>query len=353
MTLRRFVLLGLLATMVFFATALGFIQAQDFGTNWTGTFFPSNNLTGSGVPVTGVNGLNFTWGDGVPIVNGVAVPGMPADNFSARFTSVQNFQAGAYTFTLTTDDGVRLYIDGQIVLDRFVGRSQTTDTVTVSLTAGPHTLTVEYFENTGPAALIVSWTFGSGTIVTAGPSPTVGPTNTPLPTSLPPIPAGALTATIIRAPVLNIRSAPSVFSDRLGRVLRGQTYAIVGRDERARWFLLQLSGYQGWALGYYLFINGNEFNAPIVSDFSVQGNPAAQSPTGVVAMSEATLRLRAAPTVNSAQIGRVTWGGALAVVGRTRAGDWYQVIWKGTTGWVASAWVEIVEGDLSTVPIVQ
>jgi len=80
-----------------------------------------------------------------------------------------------------------------------------------------------------------------------------------------------------------VRGGPSAYADRLGSVLRGQTYAIVGRDENARWFLLQLSGYQAWASGYYLYINGNEFNAPIVSSYSLQGNP--QQYSSVIATS--------------------------------------------------------------------
>lgn len=359
MTKRQAVVFGLiLVVVVALGSMIPITQAQEFGTNWTGTFFPTNNLTGTGIPVGGINGLNFNWGAGGPVINGVAVPGIPTDNFSARFTSVQNFNAGNYTFTVASDDGVRVIIDGAIVLDQFIGRPLTTNQFTQTLTAGPHTLTVEYFEGIDQAILQVQWAFAGGggggiTGTPLGPTPTAGPTATPLPTSLPPIPAGAITATIIRAPVLNVRASPSVFAPRVGTVLRGQTYQVVGRDENARWFLLQLSGFQGWALGYYLFINTNEFNAPVVSDFALGGNPQAQSPQGVVAVSEATLRLRAAPTVNSAQIGRVTWGGAMAVLGRTRGGDWIQVIWKGTTGWVATAWVEIVEGDFSKVPIIQ
>jgi len=340
-------LLALLAVSMPF----NLIYAQDFGTNWSGTFFPSNNLTGVGTPVSGINGLNFNWGTGVPVVNGVAVPGIPADNFSARFTSVQNFTGGAYTFTVSSDDGVRVYIDGAVVLDRFVGRVLTTDTFTANLAAGPHTLTVEYFEGIDQAVLQVQWGL-SAPASTAGPSPTPGPTATPAPTGLPPIPSGALSATVIRAPVLNVRAAPSVFSDRVSSILRGQTYQVIGRDSNARWFLLQLSnGLQGWALGYYLYFASNEFNAPVVSDFVLGGDPAAVS--GIVAISEATLRLRAQPTTESEQIGRVTWGGAMAVVGRTRNGAWYQVVWKGTTGWVAAVWVEIVEGDIANAPIIQ
>jgi uncharacterized protein YraI len=332
-----------------FGAASSLTRAQEFGLNWSGTFFPTNNLSGTAVSVAGINGLNFNWGTGVPIINGAAVPGMPSDNFSARFTSTQNFNAGTYTFTASSDDGIRVFIDGALVLDRFVGRALTTDTFTQTMTAGPHSITVEYFEGIDQAILQFNWVFGGtvGVTATAGPSPT--PSAIP-PTSLPAIPAGAITATIIRAPVLNIRAAPSIFSERVGSVLRGQTYQVVGRDADARWFLLQLSGYQGWALGYYLFINTNEFNAPVVSDFVLGGNPAAA--TGVVAQSFATLRLRSAPNIYAAQIGRITWGGAVAVTGQTAAGDWYRVIWKGTEGWAASGFLRIVEGSIADVPVI-
>lgn len=351
MSKRQGLIFSLIVLIALFGLASSLTQAQDFGTGWTATFFPSTNLTGTGIPFSNINGLNFNWGSGVPVINGSPVPGFTADNFSARFTSVQNFNAGTYTFTVVSDDGVRVYIDGLVVLDRFIARPQTTDTFAQSMTAGPHTLTVEYFEGIDQAILQFQWGLSAGTTVTPfGPTATLGPTATPAPTSLPSIPAGALSATVIRAPVLNVRGGPSVFADRVGSILRGQTYQVIGRDEKARWFLLQLSNGQGWALGYYLYFNTNEFNAPVVSDFVLGGNPAAA--TGVVAQSEATLKLRAQPTVASEQIGRVTWGGALAVLGKTRDGGWLQVVWKGTTGWVATAYVKIVEGDLNNVPII-
>jgi uncharacterized protein YgiM (DUF1202 family) len=350
MSKRRAALIALLAAALIFGALIGPTQAQEFGVNWSGTFFADPNFGGNPVPVSAINGLNFNFSDGIPVVNGIKPLGNRATNWSARFTSTQNFAGGRFTFNVTSDDGVRLIIDGQIVLDKFVGRDRTTDVVTQDLTAGPHNLTVEYFNGIGAAVLQVNWVL-AGPSATAGPSPTPGPTNTPRPTGLPPIPSGSLTATVIRASVLNVRSAPSAFADRVGRILRGQTYQVVGRDPKARWFLLQLSGFRAWALGYYLYIDGNEFNAPVASTFVLQGNPASSS--GIVAISKATLKLRRLPTIYSEQIGRVTWGGAVGVVGRTRAGDWWQVVWKGTVGWVVSGFLQITEGSIDKVPIVQ
>jgi uncharacterized protein YgiM (DUF1202 family) len=147
--------------------------------------------------------------------------------------------------------------------------------------------------------------------------------------------------------VLLVREAPFFGAPVVGRVKRGQTYQVIGRDDNAYWFLIQLSEGQGWVWSYYFHVNGNEFNAPVNSPFVVQGNPAAA--TGVVIQSEAGLRLRSAPTTDSEQIGRIPWGEIMPVLSRTQTG-WYQVVFRGTTGWIASAYVKVVEGDINAVP---
>jgi uncharacterized protein YraI len=355
MSRRILALFIIIVVGILLSSVTGLISAQEFGTNWTAYVYANSDVRDPVVAsFTGVPAINFNWGTGRPVINGVTVNQVTTEGFSIRFVGVQNFQQGLYQFTATADDGIRIIIDGQTVLDRYVGSQQTiTNTFTVNMTTGSHTITVEYFDGVGPALVQVQWGLvGGGTPVltaTFGPTPTPGPTNTPAPTPLPPIPSGAMTATVIRASVLNVRAAPSVYADRIGRIRRGQTYAIVGRDDRARWFLLQLSDRQGWAFGYYLFINGNEFNAPVVSTFVLMDNPASIS--GVVARAFAGLKLRAEPTVNSTQIGRIGWGDVMAVVGRTRSGAWLQVVFKGTTGWVYEPYTRIVEGDINSVPI--
>lgn len=347
---RFLVIVAALACILFIVASL---NAQEFGTNWTGVFYNNNQLADPAVAtISNINGLNFNWSSGPPVVNGLAVPGVGNDRFSARFSSTQNFQQGAYRFTVTFDDKVRVRVDGQQVFEEWndLPEFPKTRTFDVTLTAGAHNLTVEYAEEQGQALLQLNWAL-VGPAPTPGPSPTPGPTATPAPTGIPPIPAGALSATVIRAPVLIVRAAPYLGADRVGRILRGQTYAVVGRDPDARWFLLQLSDRQAWAWGYYLAVNGNEFNAPVVSSFVTQGNPAAL--TGVVAQTNAVMKLRAEPSIYSAQIGRIPWGDILPIIGRTSDGIWWQVVFRGTTGWVFSEFLTILEGDLNSVPIIQ
>jgi uncharacterized protein YgiM (DUF1202 family) len=351
---RQLALFSSVISVLIVVLALGLTardaQAQaQFGSNWTGQFYNSTDLSGNVVYTQSYpSGINQNWGLSSP------APGVVNDdNWSGRFESVQLFNEGVYEFVVASDDGVRVFIDNVLVLDRFVGRVLTTDRFQQSLTAGTHILRVEYVEFIDQAALQFQWFQISSGVATPTPfgfvaSPTVNPTITP--TALPVIPPGAQTATVIQASVLRVRSAPYLGASTVGRIRRGQTYQVIGRDPDARWFLLQLTNTQGWAWGYYLFVSGNEFNAPVASSFTTAGNPAAGAQ--VVIQTNAVMALRAAPDVTTPQIGRVTWGELLPVIGRTGDNGWYQVVFRGDTiGWVASGFVTILEGDLGRVPV--
>lgn len=204
---------------------------------------------------------------------------------------------------------------------------------------------------------VCSFTFMSvsqSAVVTAqdanAPTNTPEPTFTPSRTPLPPIADGALRATVVRASVLITRDVPSLGGNVVKRIQRGETYAVVGRNPEATWYLLELGDVRGWAWGYYLYVDGNEFNAEVASPFTTAGEPA--SGADVVAQATSALRLRAQPDVNSAQIGRVPWGGFLAVTGRSERGSWYRVVWRGTEGWVFAPYTNITQGDINSVPFV-
>jgi hypothetical protein len=99
--------------------------------------------------------LTHEWGSGSPA-------GVGPDNFSARWTGTFSFPAAAdYTFTAESDDGMRVWVDDVPLIDEWRVQTRTTFTATRALTAGSHTVRVEWFDGTGPAVANLSWSAGS------------------------------------------------------------------------------------------------------------------------------------------------------------------------------------------------
>jgi len=346
-------LIALFSAIGLSATQMVYAQGTLTGGNWQAEYF--NDAAFS--PPAGFsrvdNAIQFTFGAGAP-TNGVNT--LPSDNFSIRWSGTQPITtAGTYQFTAVAEDDVQVEVNG-IVIIAFANvdvAAPSVHTGLASLNVGSASIRVSYKALTGNASINFFYQLTSGGAITNVPGVvfTSTTTFTPTRTPLPYIPAGAITATVIRASVLNTRDAPSTGGRKLGQILRGETYAIIGRDADARWFLLQLGGYQAWAYGYYLFVNGNEYTPPITSPFGTLGVPPGVVDTGVVAQSQATLVLRDVPSVAGTQIGRVLWGGFLPVIGKTADGYWYQVVWKGTIGWIYSPYTKLTQGDLSAVPV--
>ena len=87
--------------------------------------------------------------------------GIPDDNFSVRWQGQFDFTGGSATFTATADDGIRVWVDGTILIDKWIDQSPTTYTQTRTLTAGTHDIKVEYYDYGFGAVAKVGWT-GSG-----------------------------------------------------------------------------------------------------------------------------------------------------------------------------------------------
>ena len=151
----RHLIRGIIGVLLVFSSLLGIGQRAhaDTGSNWTGSYFNSQDL--SGLPVfTRVDpALIFNWG---PYGPGSGIGGQ---HWSARWTSTQYFNAGTYRFTVTADDGVRVYVDGQKVIDAWKDQAPTTYTVNVAVVTGTHLLQVDYYQGVGDASLAVSWDF--------------------------------------------------------------------------------------------------------------------------------------------------------------------------------------------------
>jgi hypothetical protein len=98
--------------------------------------------------------INFSWGD----------PGGPDasvgdDQFSARWTGeIEAAFTETYTFYTNSDDGVRLWVNGQQLVDNWTDHGATENSGTIDLEAGTtYSLIMEYYENTGGAVAQLRW----------------------------------------------------------------------------------------------------------------------------------------------------------------------------------------------------
>ncbi len=345
---NRSALIAILVVVTLIIAVVPMLTVQaDYGVNWQGTFYnrPDVNLGGNGgiqTVVSGINGLNFNWGTGAPIVNGQAVTGMGTDNFSARFTSTQNLTPGQYSFVVSSDDGVRLYVNGGLVLDKFIGRALTTDTISVTITTSPVNLTVEYFEGIDQATLQVQWFLASagGTLVYGTPSVVATA-----------VPAAAVTIAGVKAEAL--RTGPYLGASFIGEVAAGTPLNPLARNKDEgiyNWYLINTGTKTGWISGRYVTLTGDINAIPLQSTIFEQIDGAPD--VGVLAVPRSVMNLRKRPSIRSARLMQIPWGAETVLIGRTiQAGRnfWLQVRYKDQVGWIFAPYVSI-RGDVNSVP---
>ncbi|UCC86494.1 MAG: PKD domain-containing protein [Anaerolineales bacterium] len=120
-------------------------------TAWRGEYYNNPNLSGAPVFVRNDVAISFDWGTGSP------GSGLPADDFSARWSRGLSFSAGTYRFHARVDDGIRLWLDGKLLIDEWHDSAPTTYIADASLSQGTHSIWVEYYERSGGALAQLSW----------------------------------------------------------------------------------------------------------------------------------------------------------------------------------------------------
>jgi len=114
-----------------------------------------NNMKLEGTPdLTRIDRqVNFNWESGSPD------PKINSDQFSVRWTGkLVPSQTNIYQLSITTDNGVRFYLDGKLLVDKWYDRGPTSDYVSLKLEAGhAYDILIEYYENGGGAVAHLGW----------------------------------------------------------------------------------------------------------------------------------------------------------------------------------------------------
>lgn len=98
--------------------------------------------------------INFDWGGGAPIIP------VGVDDFSVQWNGyVKPTTTGSYTFYISGDDGIRLYLDGSLIANYWSDHADSeVASTTVTLNAGQYyRVTYEMYERSGNAIARLFW----------------------------------------------------------------------------------------------------------------------------------------------------------------------------------------------------
>ena len=133
------------------------------------THFPSNAfISATGPTLSRVDpSVDFDFGAGSPS------PSVSTNNYTTRWTGqVQALGDDTYTFSTISDDGVRLWVNGQILVDNWTAHAPVTNSGSIALSGSQkYNLQLEYFEATGGSVAKLWWSNALGG-VTFEPIPT-------------------------------------------------------------------------------------------------------------------------------------------------------------------------------------
>ncbi len=207
-----------------------------------------NNRTLSGQPdlTRFEDAVNHQWGEGSP------APGIiNNDDFSARYTQTLNLLPGQYRFTVAADDGVRLWLNNEVVLDAWRDGPADQMVFERDLPGGLTTLMTEYYENAGQALIVMNWSrLDAPEFIIPGLGGGGGGSITPPPFPTPPATTGQTAS--VNTNYLNMRAGPGMEYDVIMVLSRGTVVELTGQQNSYWVFIKAPDGRLGWVSRRYL-----------------------------------------------------------------------------------------------------
>jgi len=126
--------------------------ASGTGTGLQGDYYDNMDFTVLRITRTDPT-VNFDWGTGSPD------PSIGVDTFSVRWTGqIETPFSQSYTFYTVSDDGVRLWVNGQLIIDNWTDHAPTENSGSITLSGGQrYNIQMDFYENGGGAVASLSW----------------------------------------------------------------------------------------------------------------------------------------------------------------------------------------------------
>ena len=126
-------------------------QLPANGGGWNATYFADRTF--SSLAFSRVDrAIDFKWDTEAPN------EGFPRTNFTVRWEGTLETRFDElYTFSLLADDGVRMWVDGQLVIDDWRVKAPSETRGQIQLSEGDHEVKVEYFQAGGHARVHLFW----------------------------------------------------------------------------------------------------------------------------------------------------------------------------------------------------
>ena len=124
------------------------------GDGLRGTYFQGTALAGAPLLTRVDQTVNFNWAGGSP------APGVvPNDQFSVRWEGLVEARSDElYTFHVTHDDGARLWVNNQLIINNWTDHAAIEDSGSIALQLGQrYSIRLEFFENGGDASATLAW----------------------------------------------------------------------------------------------------------------------------------------------------------------------------------------------------
>lgn len=142
---------GLVAILVLIVLTGSSMNLNAQEGSWQAQYWNNRTLSGTPVLVRTESSINYDWGAGSP------APEVNVDNFSAQWTQTFNVPAGTYRITITTDDGMRVFVDNNVVIETWYDSQVRSVSADVFLSGGNHDVKVQYYEAGGVAVAKVNF----------------------------------------------------------------------------------------------------------------------------------------------------------------------------------------------------